>query len=333
MKIKWTFFFAVLLCVFGLACSNGSEERKNSDNPVSGEILIVCDESYQPLIRVQLETFQAQYQYAKINVRYLPEAEVFEQFKTNDSVRLAITARSLDEAEQAHFVEMKIIPRETRIAVDAVAFVVNKENPDSLMSFERLRDVLQGKTKNWKEINSNTKLDNIQIVFDRNGSSNARYLKENFLGNEKAPSNWFSINSSSDVIDYVSSSAVIDYVSSGAVIDYVSNSKSAIGVIAVNWISDKDSPEVNEFLNKVNVLQVSSPDTGQVQKEYFKPYQAYIALKKYPFTRDVLIVSREGRNGLGTGFASFVAGDQGQRLVRLMGMLPATMPIRIVKIN
>ena len=46
-----------------------------------------------------------------------------------------------------------------------------------------------------------------------------------------------------------------------------------------------------------------------------------------------MIVNIEGRSGLGTGFASFAVGDQGQRLVRLMGMLPATMPIRILKVN
>ena len=60
---------------------------------------------------------------------------------------------------------------------------------------------------------------------------------------------------------------------------------------------------------------------------------AYIALKQYPLIREVYMINREGRAGLGTGFVSFVAGDQGQRIIRLMGMLPATMPVRIVKSN
>jgi phosphate transport system substrate-binding protein len=54
-------------------------------------------------------------------------------------------------------------------------------------------------------------------------------------------------------------------------------------------------------------------------------------LKQYPLIRNVYIVNREGRNGLGTGFASFIAGDQGQRLLKLMGMLPATMPVRLIQ--
>ncbi|HNS12421.1 MAG TPA: substrate-binding domain-containing protein [Bacteroidia bacterium] len=301
--------------LFLISCSSDKEKTEYKDNPVSGDILIVADESYQPLIQAQVETFHSLYQYSNIRVKYLPEADVFKEFMTNDSVRLAITARSLNKQEEQHFIDLKIIPKETRIAVDALAFVMNKENKDSILNYEALANILKGNIRTWTELSPGSIADSIQVVFDRNGSSTTRFLKENFLKTETLPPNWYSIKSNVELIEYVS------------------RSPRSIGVISVNWISDKDDPEVNAFLSKVNVVQVSAPDTGQAETEYFKPYQAYIALKKYPFTRDALIISREGRNGLGTGFASFVAGDQGQRLVRLMGMLPATMPIRIVKIN
>ena len=115
--------------------------------------------------------------------------------------------------------------------------------------------------------------------------------------------------------------------------EYVSQNKNAIGVISVNWISDRDDPGVNAFLQKVKVVALSPPDTSADAGSYFKPYQAYVYLKQYPLIRDVYIINREGRNGLGTGFASFIAGDQGQRLLKLMGMLPATMPVRLIQIK
>ncbi len=315
MSNKRILIFLFCVLVLGLCSSCTSENQKYADTPISGDILIVADEAYQPLIQVQLDTFHELYKYANVRVRFLPEAEVFQEFMKNDSVRLAFTARSLNKEENDYFINLKIIPRETRVAVDAVAFVLNKENPDTLLRFEQLRDILNGSIRTWKQINPKASPDSIQVVFDRNGSSTTRFLKENFLGTEKLPDNWYSIHSNAELIGYVG------------------NSARSIGVIGVNWISDKDDPQVNEFLNQVNVAGISSPDSGQTNIEYYKPYQAYIALKKYPLTRDLLIISREGRNGLGTGFASFVAGDQGQRLVRLMGMLPATMPVRIVKIN
>ena len=55
------------------------------------------------------------------------------------------------------------------------------------------------------------------------------------------------------------------------------------------------------------------------------------ALSQYPLIREVYMINREGRAGLGTGFVSFVAGDAGQRIVRIAGLLPATMPVRLIK--
>src|SRR6185295_18500715 len=189
------------------------------------------------------------------------------------------------------------------------------ENPDSLIKYSQLADMISGKTSLWKQLNPKSPLDSVRIVFDRNGSSNTRYLQEKFLGKNPLPKNCYATNSNADVVDYVS------------------NNKNAIGVISVNWISDKDDPSVNAFLKKVAVVQLSPPDTSKDSGEYFKPYQGYIALKQYPLIRDVYIINREGRNGLGTGFAAFVAGDPGQRIIRLIGMLPATMPVRLIQVN
>ena len=150
-------------------------------------------------------------------------------------------------------------------------------------------------------------------MFDQTGSANARFLKEKFLSDKNFQPNCFALKSNKEVIDYVS------------------KQKNAVGLIGVNWISDEDDTTAMSFLKQVKVVALSN-DTAQ-DKEYYQPYQAYIALNQYALTRDVFLISRESHNGIGTGFASFVAGDQGQRLVRLKGLLPATMPVRIVRVN
>lgn len=316
MKIKLRVFSFISVITFFFSCSNGHVKHDPyTDTPTGGEILILADESYEPLIQVQIDTFQKIYKYAKINVRYLPEAELFDQLMNNDTVRIAITARDLNDAERKDFEAQKIIPRNLKIASDAVALIVNSENKDTLITTEQLKSILLSKYYTWNELNKGGIKDSILIVFDRNGSANARFLKEKFLGDKPFPSNSYATSSNASVVDYVS------------------KTKGAIGVIGVNWISDSDDSTANAFLKKIKVLGVSQLDTNGVQTEYYKPYQAYIALKNYPLTRDVMIINREGRNGLGTGFASFVAGDKGQRMIRLMGLLPATMPVRIIQVN
>jgi phosphate transport system substrate-binding protein len=96
-------------------------------------------------------------------------------------------------------------------------------------------------------------------------------------------------------------------------------------------IKDFESKESQAFLSRIKVLDLTSSDNPVYPDDYFKPYQAYIALSQYPLIREVYMINREGRAGLGTGFVSYVAGDAGQRIVRIAGLLPATMPVRIIK--
>ena len=112
------------------------------------------------------------------------------------------------------------------------------------------------------------------------------------------------------------------------VIKYVKDNKSALGIISVNWISDTQDSISETFLKDIRIVEV-----GTDPKNYCKPYQGYIAEKSYPFRRDVYMISRETFSGLGTGFASFVAGDQGQRIILKSGLVPATMPIRLIEIK
>ena len=56
---------------------------------------------------------------------------VFLRLFLADSVRLMITSRKLTQNEEAYLKEKLIIPRTTQIAWDALAFIVNKSNPDS----------------------------------------------------------------------------------------------------------------------------------------------------------------------------------------------------------
>jgi hypothetical protein len=67
--------------------------------------------------------------------------------------------------------------------------------------------------------------------------------------------------------------------------------------------------------------------------KFRKPHQAYIANKLYPLCRSVYMINRQTRAGLGTGFVSFVAGEKGQRMMKLAGLVPATMQVRLIQIT
>jgi len=290
--------------------SCNTKRGKELDTPVSGNINITVDESYLPLISAELDVFHALYQRAKVHPTYADENTAVNNL-LSDSVKTIIINRTLTENETAVLKQYGITPRVTKLAIDAVALVVHNENPDSMMTYEQLSKIMRGEIQTWNELSSKAKKDSIIIVFDNKQSSNARFLKETFLKNAEFPKNVFAVNSNAEVVDYVAAH------------------KRALGVIGVNWVSDKNDSLVNDFLEKVKVVSLASPGSD-ANPEYYRPYQAYVALKYYPLIRDVFGISREARAGLGTGFVSFIASDKGQMIIRRAGMLPATIPVRIV---
>ena len=296
-----------IMCL--VACNNSSD--KPLSTTTSGSVNISIDESFQPLMESVVDTFEGIYDRADIEASYKSEGEVMKDF-LNDSTRTIILSRELTPAEVSAFEQNKRIPRTTKIAIDAVALITNPNNPDTLMTLEEVKNIFNGKTTSWTGMDESSKLGDITIVFDNNNSSTARYVRDSLTTNQTLPKNTFAANSHQ------------------ALIDYVAQNENALGVIGVNWISDLDDSTAISFLNKINVLGVSEEANPVTTESFYQPYQAYIAQGVYPLRRFLYVISTEGRAGLGTGFASFLGGDQGQRIFLKSGLVPATMPVRII---
>ncbi|MGE5430096.1 MAG: PstS family phosphate ABC transporter substrate-binding protein [Syntrophomonadaceae bacterium] len=288
-----------------------SENPKESDTPTTGKITISVDETFKPVIDSEIDTFEKIYEYAKIDVNYRPEAEAMADL-LSDSARLVILTRKFTKEENSYFEKREIAPIVRKIAYDAIAVIVNNANTDTLMSMQNFRDIMSGKISRWSGVSGKSALSNIQIVFDNQNSSTVRYVKEKINNSPLAKSTY----------------AVKDNPS---VVDYVSKNRNAVGIIGVNWISDKADTLTHGFLKKIKVVALAS-DTAQAG-EYYQPYQAYIAQKIYPLWREVYVLSGEARAGLGSGFISFLASDRGQRIILKSGLVPATMPVRLVEIR
>lgn len=296
---------AIMIC----GCGSGNQQGP-SDTPTSGKINISVDESFALLFDTQIYTFESLYPKAKVKPTYKPEGDVISDL-FSDSVRVVVIARELNEEEWKALDSRKIQPKSVKIAEDAVALIVHPENMDSLLTVDQLRDILAGKDTLWSQLNEKSSLGKINVVFDNNNSANARYLQQTLMNGAGFNENCFAVKSNPEVIEYVKSH------------------KNALGVISVNWISDQDDSLSNRFLNQVRVVSVSKGEGSG----YFKPYQAYIKTKEYALCRDVYMMYRGKTSSLGTGFASFVAGDKGQRIILKAGLVPATAPVRVVEIN
>ena len=323
--MKSTFYklAVVLLGVAFVRCSNRPAKKAPTDTPTSGTISIAVDEAFLPVIQSEITAFQGNYPKAKIIPYYVSEKRAFELL-LKDSVRLVISGRGFTDQEKAHFKAETITPRSVKIATDALGVILNSSNPDSLFTTEMLRKVLTEKDFTWNQISGRGTKEKPELVIDKEETSNHRALLS--------------------LLGIAPGQVALKTIAAGGdreVINYVHAHKNAIGFMGVNWISDPDDPTQTRFLNSIRVAHLMPDSIAKMLKkdkyssseEYYQPLQAYMAQGFYPLTREVIVCSREARTGLGTGFIAWLASDKGQRVVLKAGLLPATMPLRIVKIR
>jgi phosphate transport system substrate-binding protein len=297
------FLLPIILC----ACTDRDKHGRILDTPTSGTIKIAVDESLKPLLQAEVEGFEGTYHDAHIKADFTSEQKAIQDLLV-DSVRVAVVTRKLYPFEKKKLDSLKITATEVVIAKEAIALIVNRDNPDSLIRWDQLNGILAGKYQRWKQLYPSSQLGDLQIVFDHPQSGIVRYMTDT-MRVKKLPANCFATATNEGVFDYVS------------------KTKNAIGLIGLSWISDTDDPAANKFLKTIKVMGISKDE------DYLKPYKAYIALKKYPLSREVIMVSREARTGLGSGFISYAANDKGQRIVLKAGLVPAKAPVRLVQID
>ena len=261
----------------------------------------------------EIDVFEGLYPKANIIPVYADEVDVITSL-LQDSVRLAVTTRRLSPKEVETLNARKLYPKEVKIATDGVALIVNKANPDTLITMDQLRRILTGEVTEWNQVYPESKLGKLQLVFDNPNSSTVRFAIDSICAGKPLSKNLNAQDNNENVIDYVSE---------------VPN---AIGVIGASWIGNKNDSTRLSFSDRITVMGVSRDDVAYPSNSY-QPYQAYLAMGLYPLTRDVYIITTDPKSGLPSGFTTFVGSDKGQRIILKTGNVPATQAIRIVNVR
>lgn len=313
---KYTVLCAVLVAIGAVSTSCGKSAPKDgyTDTFTDGTIPVAIDESLRPIIDLEIEVFEGLNVAAEIKPIYCSEVRAIDLL-LKDSVRVAITTRMLSPKELKVFEAKRYLPRQEMMAIDGIALIINKENTDSLISVPQLRNILTGKITHWNQLYPSSSLGEISLAFDNTNSSTVRYAQDSICKGEPfAKERIYAQKTNLDVFDYVS------------------KTRNAIGVIGVSWLDNSADTTNLSFKAGVRVMKVCATDPIDPSVSY-KPYQAYLALREYPLTRDLFVICSDPRQGLSTHFSAFLTGDKGQRIILKTGLVPATQPIRLVKIK
>lgn len=293
MKTNNVCLYLILLVFF--SCTE-KKKQAEGDSFSTGKSEIWVEDAFKPIIEEQLAVFSASNPQATLKANYGDENSIVNDLLKSGG-RTVIISRELSKKEIAVLKGKNFTPEINRIAIDAVALISNKYDMDSIITIADLKKMLTGEKTDKN------------VVFDNPNSGTLRFLKSF----SKAPldaKNLYALKSNS------------------AVIEYISSHSNAIGVIGFNWLNDTTG-KIGQQLKRLRLMGVQ--DTSG--KTYFKPSQTTLALKQYPLRTGIYIINASGRKGLGAGFANFLVGERGQRILLKSELLPEQIPSREINIR
>jgi phosphate transport system substrate-binding protein len=182
---------------------------------------------------------------------------------------------------------------EIKVAVDALAVIVNPSNPVKELTFDQLSGIFTGKITNWNEVGGKDQKI-LALSRDRNSGTHVYFLEHVLRkGNEKGPE------------QYAPSTLMLP--STQAIIDEAAQSDSAIGYVGLGYVSPK-------------VKTVAVAKKGG--EPFVQPSKADAMNKTYPIARPLLFYTATDPQGTEKTFIDFVLSEKGQKIVEAMDFVP-----------
>ncbi|MDE6286494.1 MAG: substrate-binding domain-containing protein [Muribaculaceae bacterium] len=327
MKIYRPILMAACALVMSTGAVSCLKYEKKANSSTTGTTTMVCDASFQNILQQEIDVFEYQYPDAHILARYEPQSVAIDSLMSLNTKTIVI-ARDLTDQEKRVLRNKKKVVKSAKIAVDAVALIVNKDNPIEMLTVGEVADILSGSSRMWNDLEP-SELGEIAVIFDDKGSSLVSYMRDSLLnGGELGPN-------------------VYAQGSVPKVFDAVKKNRNAIGVLGVSWItSDMAGADISpdslavQMLSDEPVMGATLSDDIKVLKirrndevTAYKPYQQNIFDGTYPLFRQIYMVTTGVSGSLASGFYSFVTGETGQKIIMKTGILPARTRIQVVQLG
>jgi len=196
---------------------------------------------------------------------------------------------------------------EYKVALDAIAVIAHPGNPLKQLRLGMLDSIFTGTLTRWPGRPG----ESITVAAgDVNSSTNEVFRDAALHGKAIIPEARL-------------------FPSSKALVDFVRATPGAIGIVGLSWLRGYDK--------ELRVFALGGPDfrpdSTQAAGQYYSPVQAHVYRGFYPLTRPVYLYSREVLRDVGYGFISYVTSATGQKLFLENGLVPVTMPVRLVEIT
>ncbi len=283
----------IALAVFFGSCRQKPKVNAIPESRTTGSTELLVDESFARILDDQIQVFQNEYPDAKVKTILGNENKILPDF-LNGKVGMIVLSRKLTKSEELYF-KGKVGMYADRFAIDGIALITNVANLDTNITVNDVYDILRGTGKG-----------NRKLVFDNANSSTVRYFTDSAKVKELPKTGVYTLQTNNDVIKYVA------------------EHKDYIGVVGVNWLLENNK-DILAYLPQIKMMNVKNLSGKKGSDGYYKPTQENLISGVYPFLRNVIVINCEGKDGLGTGFATWLCSPRGQLIVLKSGLGPHQM--------
>jgi phosphate transport system substrate-binding protein len=215
----------------------------------------------------------------------------------NDTIDIANASREIKPEEIKQAMDNGVKPVEFVVARDAIAVIVNPNNPVSQLTIKQISDIYSGKINNWNEVGGEDRVI-VRLSRETNSGTHVFFLENVIRMGSKTDKTLFS----SDTLLLPSSEGITAETR---------DNPNAIGYDGLGYVT----PEVK-------VIAIA-PDSSS---PYILPSADTVNQGQYPIARDLYMYTNNQPTGAIADYINWVMTPEAQNIVTQLGFVPIRKP-------
>ena len=283
---------AIFVILFSTSCGPGSSTEGAASDSSSTYIENKGSDTIVNLALAWAEKYQGEHPEVRISVTGGGSGTGIAAL-INKTVDIANASRQIKEEEVAEAKANGVEPMEHIIAGDAIAVIVNPENPVSQLTLKQISDIYSGKINNWSEVGGEDR-PIVRLSRETNSGTHVYFLETVIrLGNSKDKT-LFSMDT-------------LLLPSSEGIIAEVRQNPNAIGYDGLGYVP-KD----------LKMIAIAQKEGGA----YVLPSIDTVNDKSYPIARDLYMYTNGEPAGIVKEYLDWILSAEAQQIVADLGFVP-----------
>jgi len=213
----------------------------------------------------------------------------------NASVDIANASRKIKPEERTRAEANGVLPVEFVIARDAIAIIVNHENPVDHLSIDQISDIYSGAVNNWMQVGGEDR-PIVRLSRETNSGTHVYFLEQVLRGGDKNNRTLFSTDT-------------LLLPSSEGISAEIRQNPNAIGYDGLGYVTED-----------LKVIAVSLDATGP----FVLPSPETVDSEQYPIARDLYMYTAGEPTGEIKAYLDWILSSEAQRIVSELGFVPIT---------